>query len=65
MGDDIIIRLRGGGEGYSTNPWLYLEPLIMWLGPEMMEISTFPGDMLSILLSSWIYMNKFQKNMTK
>ena len=52
MGDDIIIRLRGGREGYSTDPWLHLEHLIMWFGPEMVEIYTFPGDMLNILLSN-------------
>ena len=61
MGDDIIIRLRGGKEDYSTDPWLHLECFIMWCGPEMMEISTFPGDMLNILLLNWIYMNQFQK----
>ena len=65
MCDDIIIRLRGGGEGYSTDPWLHLEHLIMWFSPEMTEIFTFPGDMLNILLSSWIYMNKFQKKYDK
>ena len=65
MGDDIIIRLRGGGGSYSTDPWLHLERLIMWFGPEMTEISTFPGDMLNILLSGWIYMNKFQKKYDK
>ena len=65
MGDDIMIRLRGGGGGYSTDPWLHLEHLIMWFGPEMTEISTFLSDMLNILLSSWIYINKFQKNMIK
>ena len=42
MGDDIIIRPRNGREDYSTDPWLHLEHLIMWFGPEMMEISTFP-----------------------
>ena len=65
MGDDIIIRLRGGGGSYSTDHWLHLERLIMWFGPEMTEISTFPGDMLNILLSGWIYMNKFQKKYDK
>ena len=65
MGDDIIIGLRGGGEGFSTDPWLHLVHLIMWFGQEKTEISTFPGDMLNILLLSWIYMNKFQKNMIK
>ena len=52
MGDDIIITLRGGGGGYSTDPWLHLERLLMRFGPEMTEIFTFPGDMLNILLSS-------------
>ena len=61
MDDDIIIRLRGGREGYSIDCWLHLEHLIMWFGPEITEISIFPGDMLNILLLSWIYMNKFQK----
>ena len=65
MGDDIIFTLRGGGEDYSTDPWLHLERLIMWCGPEMTEISTFMGDMLNILLLSWIYMTKFQRNMIK
>ena len=65
MGDDIIIRLSDGGGGYGTDPCLHLERLIMWFSWGMTEISTFPGDMLNILLSSWIHMNKFQKNMIK
>ena len=37
----------------------------MWFGTEMTEISTFPGDMLNILLSSSIYINKLQKKYDK
>ena len=65
MGDDIIIRLRGYKGDYSTNPWLHLEHLIIWFGPEMTKTYTFPGNMLNILLLSWIYMNKFQENKIK
>ena len=65
MGNDIIFTLRSGGDDYSTDPRLHLERLIMLFGQEMTEISTFPGNMLNILLLSWIYMNKFQKNNQK
>ena len=52
MGNDIIFTLRGGGDDYSTDPRLHLERLIMLFGQEMTEISTFPGNMLNILLLS-------------